>query len=66
MNEQDASELLELHKIFKFREVYVMAEGRTKEELAAKDFWVREFCVVHGFNYTERLHILKWASKRGV
>ncbi len=66
MNNQDAEEMLALHDQFRFRDVYVMAEGRTKEELAAKDLWAREFCGAHGFHYTERLHILKWASKRGV
>jgi 7-carboxy-7-deazaguanine synthase len=65
-NNADAQELLALHKEFKFREVYVMAEGQTRAELLQKDAWIRQFCSGHGFAYVERLHILKWGSKRGV
>jgi 7-carboxy-7-deazaguanine synthase len=65
-DDSDAQELLALHAVFKFREVFVMAEGQTRAELAQKDSWVRDFCTKHGFAYCERLHIIKWGSKRGV
>lgn len=45
--------------------VYLMPEGRTIDELDAKEPWIRETCVRHGFNYSDRLHIRLFGDKRG-
>lgn len=45
--------------------VYLMPEGVTPEEVAAKENFIMEYCRDHGYNFTTRLHILRWGNKRG-
>jgi 7-carboxy-7-deazaguanine synthase len=67
-SEEDLNEILELQKEvgFKNRDVYLMPEGISEEELAAKRFEVIELCKKYQFNYTDRLHVIIWGNKRGV
>lgn len=67
-NEDDLQEILELQKEvgFKNRDVYLMPEGITEEELAKKRPEIIELCKKYQFNYTDRLHVIIWGNKRGV
>ena len=46
--------------------VYLMPEGRTKEEIEEKQFWLVNTCITRGFNYSDRLQVRLWGDKRGV
>ncbi|MDL2231674.1 7-carboxy-7-deazaguanine synthase QueE [Porphyromonadaceae bacterium OttesenSCG-928-L07] len=46
--------------------IYLMAEGKTEEELSRKRQWLADICIKKGFCYTERLHIVIYGDKRGV
>ena len=46
--------------------VYLMPEGRNKEELARYGDKVAQLAVKHGFNLTTRLHIMLWGDKKNV
>ena len=46
--------------------VYLMPQGVTADQLDEKRKWLVEVCKGNGFNYTDRLHIHIWGSKRGV
>lgn len=48
------------------RKIYLMAEGKTEEELCRKRQWLADLCIQQGFCYTERLHIVIYGDKRGV
>lgn len=64
--QEDLTEVLELVETYKFREVRLMPECRTKEELLAKEDWLKKICETHGFIYCTRLSILQSGTKRGV
>lgn len=46
--------------------VWLMPEGRTREEVVGKSPWVVEACKNYGFNFCMRVHTLIWGTKRGV
>jgi len=48
------------------REVRLMPECRTKEELLAKELWLQKECAVRGMIYCTRLSILQAGTERGV
>lgn len=48
------------------RDVFLMPEGTTREQLESKRTETIEACLKNGYNYTDRLHILVWGNKRGV
>ncbi len=67
-NEDDLEEVIEiihLHKINSSK-VYLMPEGTNPQSLKKKQAWLIEICKRYGFNYTDRLHIHIYGSKRGV
>lgn len=64
--DEDVKEIIDLVNVFKLKEVYLMAEGRTEIELDAKRIEVHSHCIANGFKFTERLHIIRWGSKRAV
>lgn len=47
-------------------QVILMPEGRTRAELEARSPWIAEACVVRGWRFSTRLHILLWGDRRGV
>jgi len=57
--------LIEKCSIPKYK-VYLMAEGKTKTEQEANQLNIIDMCLKEGFNFSPRLHILVWDSKRGV
>lgn len=64
----DLNEVLELIDKYKINpgKVYLMPEGINPNQLKEKQQWLVEICKKHGFNYTDRLHIHIYGSKRGV
>ncbi len=45
--------------------VFLMAEGRTPAELAARNRWMAQLCLDHGLRFTDRLHIHLYGDTRG-
>jgi len=45
--------------------VFMMAEGRSPQELHARSRWLAERCVELGLRFTDRLHIHLWGDTRG-
>ena len=48
------------------KQVYLMPEGTSSEQLRQRQQWLIEECKQHGYNFTDRLHIHIWGDKRGV
>lgn len=65
-NEPDIREVLQMVYTFSMREVYLMAEGRTRIEQEEKEAMVRMLCNEHGFHFSPRLHVTDDANTRGV
>lgn len=63
---EDLHEVLELINQFKFREVRLMPECRTREELADKEMWLKPIAEAQGLIYCTRLSILQVETQRGV
>jgi len=47
-------------------QVYIMPEGKTREEQLDKMPEVIDYCKRRGYNFTPRLHVLAWNTKKGV
>lgn len=64
----DLAEILKLVATYNLAapRVYLMAEGSSSEQLRERQQWLVEVCVKHGFNFSDRLHIHLWGSRRGV
>jgi len=45
--------------------VLIMAQGKTRKELAVKSRWIVKLCMKHGYGYTPRLHIELFGNRRG-
>ena len=67
-SQDDVREILELQSVvgFKREDIYLMPEGITEKDLSKNRIATIEACKEFRFNYTDRLHILAWGSKRGV
>lgn len=63
---EDIDQVLGLVYDFNMREVRLMPECRTKDEMQAKEQWVRGLCEEHDFIYCTRLSIELSGTKRGV
>ncbi len=48
------------------KDIYLMPEGTSVDKLEEKQAWLTEICLQHGFNYTDRMHVRLFGSKRGV
>lgn len=63
-HEDDISEIDKLVNEYAIKEVYIMPEGRTVEELDSHKDLALQICSERGWNYTDRLHIRKWGDVR--
>jgi 7-carboxy-7-deazaguanine synthase len=65
---KDIDEILELRESIGIAKdkIYLMPEGINENDLKLKRSETVEICKKYGFNYTDRLHIIIWGSKRGV
>lgn len=64
--EEDVQEVVELIKEFDLKDVYLMPEGRTREELALRVQWTRNVAKEKGVNFSSRIHIIIAGGVRGV
>jgi organic radical activating enzyme len=63
----DVDEVLALHRRYRFRpeRVFLMAEGTDSAALRARQAWLSDLCVKHGFRMSDRLHIHLYGDTRG-
>lgn len=47
-------------------QIYLMPEGRTKDEVNSRTHTLIDLCKERGFNFSPRLHVDIWGDKRGV
>lgn len=66
MGEEDMYEINYLHKHFPFFKVYLMPQGRTREDVIKNSEIVVKNCIEYNYTYSPRLHIMLWDMKRGV
>jgi len=65
-SEYDLAEILVLKDKYPGVPIYVMPEGRTKEEILLHSENAVQLAMNNNFIFTTRLHILLWEGKRGV
>ncbi len=59
-------EIREITKEFKNPNIYCMPVGESRSNIWHNDRAVFEFCMKHGFNYSDRLHIRVFDTTQGV
>lgn len=62
----DIPEILALVQKYEMKQVYLMPEGRTKEEQEARQNLVQQLAQANNFEFSPRLHVLKWGNQRAV
>lgn len=65
---KDLDEILQLQKDYNIdpKKIFLMPQGINPQSLLEKQQWLIEICKQYQFNYTDRLHIHIYGSKRGV
>ncbi len=65
---EDIVEILALQMQVEFenKDVYLMPEGISEEDLKRNRLMTIEACKKFDFNYTDRIHIIVWGNKRGI
>lgn len=48
------------------KQIILMPEGVTQEELSKNREWVADMAIEHGVRYCDRLHVILWNKKTGV
>ena len=62
---EDENFIFQFKKIPK-EKIYIMPEGKTREEQFRKSPDIIKFCLKNNFNFSPRLHVLVWNRKRAV
>jgi len=65
----DMKDILEIQSLvnkYEMKQVYLMAEGKTREEQLTKEKEVESVAQLFGWLFSPRLQVLKWGNKRGV
>jgi len=64
---EDVEEVLALHRRYRFRpeRVFLMAEGTDSATLRARQVWLSDLCLKHGFRMSDRMHIHLYGDTRG-
>jgi organic radical activating enzyme len=64
---EDVDEVLELQRRYRFKpgQVFLMAEGTDTAAQRARQAWLSELCLKHGFRMSDRLHIHLYGDTRG-
>lgn len=67
-NEADLAEMEALQATYKIPKsrLWLMPEGTNPAALASKRLWLVEYCKAFCVNYSDRLHVQLWGSKKGV
>ena len=63
----DVEEVLALRDRYRFKpgHVFLMPEGTDSETLRAREKWLADLCLKHGFRMSDRLHIHLFGDTRG-
>ena len=63
----DVDEVLALQRRYRFapERVFLMAEGTDSATLRARQAWLSDLCLAHGFRMSDRLHIHLYGDTRG-
>jgi organic radical activating enzyme len=63
----DVDEVLALQRRYRIRpgQVFLMAEGTDSATLRARQAWLSELCLRHGFRMSDRMHIHLYGDTRG-
>ncbi|WP_086608714.1 7-carboxy-7-deazaguanine synthase QueE [Erythrobacter donghaensis] len=63
----DVDEVLALQERYRFRpeRVFLMAEGTDSATLRARQAWLSDLCLQHGFRMSDRMHIHLYGDTRG-
>jgi organic radical activating enzyme len=63
----DVDEVLALNRRYRFRpeRVFLMAEGTSTAALRARQAWLSDLCLEHGFRMSDRMHIHLYGDTRG-
>ena len=63
----DVAEVVALQQRYRFRpgQVFLMPEGTDSATLRARQGWLSELCLKHGFRMSDRLHIHLYGDTRG-
>jgi len=66
--ESQITEIAELQKSLgvPYSKIYLMPEGSNREQLEKRRVWLMETCIKTGYNYTDRLHIVAYDTRRDV
>jgi len=64
---EDVEEVLALQQRYRFKpeRVFLMAEGTDSATLRARQAWLSDLCLKHGFRMSDRLHIHLYGDTRG-
>lgn len=64
---EDVDEVVELQRRYRFRpeRVFLMAEGTDSATQRARQTWLSDLCLGHGFRMSDRLHIHLYGDTRG-
>ena len=63
---EEIQDILAGLKTYNPEKVYLMPEGRTKEEIESKEEMLIYTAMAHGFRYSDRMHVRLWGDRRGV
>ena len=68
ITKEDIKEVQELQLRFNIRtdKILLMPEGRTEVEIQGHAKMVVDMCMIGGYTFCNRLHILLWGNKRGI
>ncbi|MFN4019742.1 MAG: 7-carboxy-7-deazaguanine synthase QueE [Erythrobacter sp.] len=64
---EDVAEVVKLQQRYRFRpgQVFLMPEGTDSATLRARQAWLSDLCLTHGFRMSDRLHIHLYGDTRG-
>jgi 7-carboxy-7-deazaguanine synthase len=64
---EDVAEVMELQRRYRFKpgHVFLMAEGTDSATQRARQAWLSDLCLKHGFRMSDRLHIHLYGDTRG-
>lgn len=64
--DNDIREIVALTAQYGLREVYLMPEGKSKEEQERRQGQIHQLAIDYGFHFSPRFQVLRWGTKRGV
>jgi len=62
----DVSEIISLHTTFPEYNVMLMPQGETRDQIIKNSQMVVDLCIMYGFRFSLRQHIIIWDMKKGI